>query len=104
MQVPIPFVPSLCSLQTAPVQSPSDKSIVIARCATTFDRHALAIGQKHTTADPANGQIKAVHTGLRYADKAFDTLMSSSELTVGKGAHRPQFGRIKPMQFRRAPP
>src|SRR5690606_32411256 len=85
-------------------EPPAIESIVIARCAATFDRHALAIRQKHTTTDPADGQIKAVHTGLRYADKALDTLMSGSELAIGKRAHRPQFGRIKPVQFRRAPP
>ncbi len=83
---------------------PAIECIIIARRTTTFNGNALAVSQKHATTHTTDGQIKAIHTGLRYADKTFDTLMSGSEFTIGKGAHRPQFGRIKPVQFRRASP
>jgi hypothetical protein len=80
-------------------QAPRLERLVVGRCATPVDRHAVAVGQQHAAADAADGEKQPIKVGLRGPDQRLDLLPRQFEFGLAQPARLIAFGGVEAMKF-----
>ena len=81
-------------------QAPRLECLVVGHRAAPVDRHAVAVGQQHATADTADRKKQPVEVGLRGPYQRLDWLPRQFEFGLAQPARQVAFGGIEAMKFR----
>ena len=80
-------------------QAPRLERLIVGRGAAPVDRHAVAVGQQHATADAADREKQPVEVGLRGPDQRLDLLPRQFEFGLAQPARQVALGGVEAMKI-----